>query len=150
MTKKRNSYTQPKVRQFTPQTLPCTIISLIALDPVGDSSEYTDSLSYPGVSASPSVVSPHLQSAQPEPPTPCAPAQISVTPSPSPAQLEAIYAAASSGDLVQLRRLFRTAAEEQHADAFALANEATSRTGLTPLHAACSRGHLDIAQWCKN
>ena len=80
---------------------------------------------------------------QPAPPPPPA------TPSPSPAQLEAIYAAASSGDLVQLQRLFRTAAEDQGVDAFSLANDATSRTGLTPLHAACSRGHLDVAQWRK-
>ncbi|KAF8341513.1 ankyrin repeat-containing domain protein [Cantharellus anzutake] len=66
---------------------------------------------------------------------------------PSPAQLEAIYAAASSGDIEQLRRLFDSAQEEHGIDGFTLANEATSRTGLTPLHAACSRGHLEVAQW---
>lgn len=67
---------------------------------------------------------------------------------PSPAQLEAIYAAASSGDIQQLQRLFRGAWEDHSIDAFTLANDATSRTGLTPLHAACSRGHLEAAQWC--
>ncbi len=67
--------------------------------------------------------------------------------SPSPAQLEAIYAAASSGDIQLLQRLFRSAWEDHSIDAFTLANDATSRTGLTPLHAACSRGHLEAAQW---
>lgn len=113
----------------------------------------TDSLSYPGVSASPSVVSPLETSPSTSRPGPLTPAlapppvtEPSV-PLPSPAQLEAIYAAASSGDLTQLRRLFRTTEEEHHVGAFSLANDATSRTGLTPLHAASSRGHLDIAQW---
>lgn len=117
----------------------------------GDTTEeYTDSFSYPGVSASPSVVSPTSPPRQTEPPTPQPPPAPQSIPLPSPAQLEAIYAAASSGDIAQLRRLFRTADEDQGVDAFALSNDATSRTGLTPLHAACSRGHLDIAQWRKS
>ena len=74
-------------------------------------------------------------------------AEVPGTGVPSPAQLEAIYAAASSGDLGQLQRLFGIAWEESSVNAFALANDATSRTGLTPLHAASSRGHLDVAQW---
>ncbi|KAF8314700.1 hypothetical protein DL93DRAFT_2097093 [Clavulina sp. PMI_390] len=120
-----------------------------AQETTGDTTEeYTDSFSYPGASASPSVVSPASppahQSEQPlSIPVPTEPA----VPTPSPAQLEAIYGAASSGDMTQLRRLFRTAEEDQGIGAFALANDATSRTGLTPLHAACSRGHLEIARW---
>ena len=68
---------------------------------------------------------------------------------PSPAQLEALYAAASSGDLSLLKRLFRSALESGDVEEFALANDASSRTGLTALHASASRGYLDIVQWCR-
>ncbi|KAF8897415.1 hypothetical protein BD779DRAFT_1432389, partial [Infundibulicybe gibba] len=68
-------------------------------------------------------------------------------PQPSPAQLESLYAAASSGDLSLLKRLFRNALEASDAQPFALANDASSRTGLTALHAAASRGYLDIVTW---
>lgn len=126
------------------------IFFVLHVEQPGDTTEeYTDSFSYPGVSASPSVVSPTPPPhPHPEPSTSLPPPAVQANPSPSPAQLEAIYAAASSGDIAQLRRLFRTAEEEQGVGAFALSNDATSRTGLTPLHAACSRGHLDIVQWC--
>ncbi|KDQ20611.1 hypothetical protein BOTBODRAFT_100253, partial [Botryobasidium botryosum FD-172 SS1] len=66
---------------------------------------------------------------------------------PSPSQLEATFAAASSGNLEQLQRLFQSALSESDAEAFALANDAAARTGLTALHAAASRGHLDVVQW---
>ena len=90
-------------------------------------------------------------------PTP-APVAIS-TPSPSPlppprlkrkptqAQLEALYAAASSNDLPLLQRLFRNACQNEDVEEFALANDAAVRTGLTALHAAASRGYLEIIQW---
>ena len=68
---------------------------------------------------------------------------------PSPAQLESLYAAASSGDLSLLKRLFRNALDTGDVEAFALANDASSRTGLTALHAAASRGFLDVVRWCK-
>jgi hypothetical protein len=66
-----------------------------------------------------------------------------------PAQLEEIYAAAVSGDLHLLQTLFQTAvsSETGNTEAFALANDATTRTGLTPLHGAASRGHAEIVQW---
>ena len=67
---------------------------------------------------------------------------------PSPAQLESLYAAASSGDLSLLQKLFRTALQTGDVEAFALANDASSRTGLTALHAAANRGFLDVVQWC--
>ncbi|KAA1466234.1 ankyrin, partial [Dentipellis sp. KUC8613] len=65
----------------------------------------------------------------------------------SPAQLEALYAAASSGDLPLLQSILKKAGEVENVDMFAMANDATSRTGLTALHAAASRGHLEIVQW---
>jgi hypothetical protein len=70
------------------------------------------------------------------------------TPShPSPAQLEALSAAASQGDLVLLKMLFVTALQSGDLEAFALANDASSRTGFTALHAAASRGYFDIVKW---
>lgn len=66
---------------------------------------------------------------------------------PSPAQLESLYAASSSGDLAQLQRLFKNATETNNVQPFSLANDATSRTGFTVLHAAASRGYLDIVTW---
>lgn len=75
------------------------------------------------------------------------PSVVQTQPHASPAQLEALYAAASSGDLVLLKKLFWTAVERGELEAFALANDASSRTGFTPLHVAASRGFLDITQW---
>ncbi|KII94681.1 hypothetical protein PLICRDRAFT_188292 [Plicaturopsis crispa FD-325 SS-3] len=66
---------------------------------------------------------------------------------PSPAQLESLYAAASSGDLSLLKKLFTTALRTGDVEAFALSNDASSRTGFTALHAAASRGYLDIVKW---
>ncbi|KAJ3573339.1 hypothetical protein NP233_g2492 [Leucocoprinus birnbaumii] len=66
---------------------------------------------------------------------------------PSPAQLESLCAAASSGDLPLLKRLFVHAVESNAVQQFSLANDASTRTGFTALHAASSRGHLDIVQW---
>ena len=66
---------------------------------------------------------------------------------PSPAQLEAIFAAASAGDLPLLQKLFETALSQGDTQAFSLANDATSRTGLTALHAAANRGHTATVRW---
>ncbi|PPQ99071.1 hypothetical protein CVT24_003631 [Panaeolus cyanescens] len=65
----------------------------------------------------------------------------------SPAQLESLYAAASTGDLTLLKKLFKTALENGDVEPFSLANDASSRTGFTALHAAASRGYLDITRW---
>lgn len=73
--------------------------------------------------------------------------QVQVSSHPSPAQLEALSAAASQGDLVLLKKLFATALQGGDLGAFALANDASSRTGFTALHAAASRGYLDIVNW---
>jgi hypothetical protein len=70
-------------------------------------------------------------------------------PTPTPAQLEASFAASSSGDLNQLKSVFRNARETSSVEPFALANDASSRTGLTTLHVAASRGYLHIVTWCQ-
>lgn len=75
------------------------------------------------------------------------PPAVQSQPHPSPAQLEALSAAASSGDLSLLKKLFQTALQAGDLEAFALANDASSRTGFTALHAAASRGYLDIVKW---
>lgn len=69
-------------------------------------------------------------------------------PQASPAQLEAIYAAASSGDLPLLQRIIQNALQTGNVESFSLVNGASSRTGSTALHAAASRGYLDIVKWC--
>jgi hypothetical protein len=67
----------------------------------------------------------------------------------SPAQLEAIYAAASSGDLPLLQRIIQNALHTGNVESFSLVNGASSRTGSTALHAAAGRGYLGIVKWCK-
>ncbi|KAI0375768.1 hypothetical protein BV20DRAFT_1032181 [Pilatotrama ljubarskyi] len=66
---------------------------------------------------------------------------------PTPAQLEALHAAAASGDLRRIQTEFRKAVRADDVDPFELANDASPRTGLTALHAAASRGYLDIVKW---
>ena len=90
--------------------------------------------------------------------SPLAPSNPTPIPSPSPsppqthaspAQLEALYAAASSGDLSLLQGIVRNASRTGNVEPFSLVNDASSRTGLTALHASASRGYLDIVQWRK-
>ena len=66
---------------------------------------------------------------------------------PSPAQLEALHAAAASGDLRRVQTEFRSAVRADDVEPFELANDASPRTGLTALHAAASRGWLDVVRW---
>jgi len=68
----------------------------------------------------------------------------------SPAQLEALYAASSSGDLLLLQRIIQNALQNGNVEPFSLVNGASSRTGLTVLHAATSRGYFDIVKWRKD
>lgn len=68
----------------------------------------------------------------------------------SPAQLEALYAAASSGDLRLLQRIVQNALQTGNVESFSLVNGASSRTGSTALHAAAGRGYLDIVKWRKD
>ncbi|KAG6903373.1 hypothetical protein C0995_013126 [Termitomyces sp. Mi166 len=78
----------------------------------------------------------NAQEVNPRPPQP-----------PSPAQLESLYAAATSGDLPLLKQIFQNALRNGEVEPFSLANHASSRTGFTALHAAASRGYLDIVTW---
>ena len=91
------------------------------------------------------VVSPSPPSPSLPPPPPPRP----LKQKPTQAQLEALYAAASSNDLRLLQKLFRNACQNEDVEEFALANDAAVRTGLTALHAAASRGYLEIVQWRK-
>ena len=101
------------------------------------------------VSPSPRPVSP------PPPPTAApgpsvqvkAPSPVPSRHHPSPAQLEALHAAAASGDLRRVQTEFRSAVRADDVEPFELANDASPRTGLTALHAAASRGWLDIVKW---
>ena len=69
---------------------------------------------------------------------------------PSPTQLESLYDAAYSGDLPRLKMEFKNVVESTEVEPFYLANDASSsRTGFTLLHVAASRGHYDVAVWCK-
>jgi hypothetical protein len=108
-------------------------------------------LEQPAVSESPSSSSALHQSSPLAPsnpipsPSPSPPAQTHA----SPAQLEALYAAASSGDLPLLQGIVRNASQTGNVEPFSLVNDASSRTGLTALHASASRGYLDIVQWRK-
>jgi ankyrin repeat protein len=103
----------------------------------GDEDSEEDEFVYPGVASAAQA-----ETAMPSHATP-------LQRHPSPAQLESLYAAASSGDLSLLKTLFRHALQTGDVEAFALANDASSRTGLTALHAAANRGFLDVVKWCK-
>lgn len=108
---------------------------------------------HPAESLAPSVQEPPLSvssrdvSQEPEEPFQSLPEPAPAKTHPSPAQLESLQAAASSGDLALLQKLFRTALQTGEVEPFALANDASPRTGLTALHAASSRGYLDIVKW---
>ncbi|KAH7924028.1 ankyrin [Leucogyrophana mollusca] len=109
---------------------------------------------YPGVAEESIVTDQELEASEMEAPiqvdqlpSPVSPPAVQTQPHPSPAQLEALSAAASSGDLSLLKKLFQTALQGGELEAFALANDASSRTGYTALHAAASRGYIDIVKW---
>ena len=99
-------------------------------------------LSQPPLSMSTPAPAPSTPSPSPLPPPP-------LKRKPTQVQLEALYAAASSNDLPLLQTLFRNACQNEDVEEFALANDAAVRTGLTALHAAASRGYLEITQWRK-
>ncbi|KAH8118604.1 hypothetical protein DFH11DRAFT_1503082 [Phellopilus nigrolimitatus] len=66
---------------------------------------------------------------------------------PSSDQLETLYNVSLSGDLVQLKKLVSNATSYGGLEAFALVNDASPRTGLTVVHAAASRGHVNALKW---
>jgi len=111
---------------------------------LGPLSQVSTSISTPArVSPVPVIISPSPPS--PSPPPPPRPLKRK----PTQAQLEALHAAASSNDLRLLQDLFKNACQNEDVEEFALANDAAVRTGLTALHAAASRGYLEIVQWRK-
>ncbi|CAL1701431.1 unnamed protein product [Somion occarium] len=91
--------------------------------------------------------SPNVSPPQEQPVLDVVPSPIIPKIHPSPAQLEALQSAAAAGDLKLLQSLFRNTLQPGDVEPFALANDASTRTGLTALHAAASRGHLDIVKW---
>ncbi|KAK1236712.1 hypothetical protein PQX77_000068 [Marasmius sp. AFHP31] len=98
-----------------------------------------DEFVYPGTEEAPSTSSKEEQVEEVVQPPP--------QPRPSPAQLESLCAAASSGDLPLLKKLFRNALDAGDVEAFSLANDASTRTGYTALHAAANKGHLNVIKW---
>lgn len=129
-----------------------------ALHPIATTSEENHA-TIPGLDIPNVTSSPHLSSTSavvstiqetPSPanvPTPITPKSPS---HPSPAQLEALQAASAAGDLKLLQNLFKTALQSGELEPFALANDASVRTGQTALHAAAGRGHLNVVKWRKS
>ncbi|KAK0230505.1 hypothetical protein IW262DRAFT_1444924 [Armillaria fumosa] len=107
--------------------------SLAGDDPESDNDSEDEEFLYPGADAPNTTTGDN--------------GHVPTPPAPSPAQLEALYAAALSGDLPLLKKLFATALESSNIGSFSLANVASSRTGFTTLHAAASRGYLDVVTW---
>src|SRR5581483_5501126 len=57
-----------------------------------------------------------------------------------------IHDAAAAGNFTRVKELLAPRGVET-TSAFLLANEASQSSGLTPLHYAASRGHLDSGKW---
>ncbi|KZT12819.1 uncharacterized protein LAESUDRAFT_17599 [Laetiporus sulphureus 93-53] len=103
---------------------------------------------YPGSSDEPVTVDEHENAFAPAPQIPSVGASpVPATRPPSSAQLEALYAAVTSGDLQRVQQVFSEVLESGNVESFALANDAPPRIGQTALHAAASRGYLDIVKW---
>ena len=97
----------------------------------------------------PEQVSEQILEQVPEPvltPTSSPPAQppIRVTP----AQLESLYTAGLGGNLTRLKQTIEEVTSSGEIGTFELVNDASPRTGLTVVHAAASRGHLDALKYC--
>lgn len=138
-----------------PEALEVSDTFTSATSPSAAESQEAVPLEQPAVIESPSSSSALHQSSPLAPSNPIPSPSPSPSPSPptqthaSPAQLEALYAAASSGDLPLLQGIVRNASQTGNVEPFSLVNDASSRTGLTALHASASRGYLDIVQWRK-
>lgn len=132
-------------------------VSPVPPEPTMNDDSDDEEFVYPGASPSPTespsppshseVVTSPLSSAPSGLPSP----SLSVPPAkkhPSPEQLEELHTASASGDLKRVQSVFKRAVEVGEVESFALANDASPRTGLTALHAAASRGYLSIVKWC--
>lgn len=124
-------------------------------EPARDEDSDEEEFVYPGVDHHTEQLEVEEEPPQPDPkpePLPVAAAPVPTKSPPSPAQLEALHAAATSGELTRVQTVFRSALKSGDVESFALANDAPSRIGQTALHAASSRGYLDIVKWrtCSN
>lgn len=131
-----------------PDVLPLRIPELITSTPSPPGSQVALPLDSSDLTESPSS-NEALHETSPPRPLPDSTPPLQPQPHASPAQLEALYAAASSGDLPLLQRIIHNALQSGNVEPFSLVNGASSRTGLTALHAAASRGYIDIVKWCK-
>ncbi|EPT02761.1 hypothetical protein FOMPIDRAFT_1059042 [Fomitopsis schrenkii] len=119
-------------------------------EPARDEDSDEEEFVYPGVDHHTEQLEVEEEPPQPDPkpePLPVAAAPVPTKSPPSPAQLEALHAAATSGELTRVQTVFRSALKSGDVESFALANDAPSRIGQTALHAASSRGYLDIVKW---
>jgi hypothetical protein len=129
--------------------LPLRISDIITSTPSPSESQVAVPLDPSYVTESPSSNEALHETSPPRPPRDPDPSPSPAQPQASPAQLEALYAAASSGDLLLLQRTIQNALQTGNVEPFSLVNGASSRTGLTALHAAASRGYIDVVKWCK-
>ncbi|CAG8565108.1 14124_t:CDS:2 [Funneliformis caledonium] len=58
-----------------------------------------------------------------------------------------IHEATAAGNFIRVKELLAPRGSGETTSAFLLANEASPSSGLTPLHYAASRGHLEIVRW---
>ncbi|CAI2184165.1 13535_t:CDS:2 [Funneliformis geosporum] len=58
-----------------------------------------------------------------------------------------IHEATAAGNFIRVKELLAPHGSGEATSAFLLANEASPSSGLTPLHYAASRGHLEIVKW---
>jgi hypothetical protein len=115
----------------------------------GDNSDSDESFHYPGADDPEPTASPDQASSAAFVATHAEAPSVAIqrAPDPTPAQLESIYAAAASGDLGLVKKQINSISRLSEVDQFALVNDATKRTGFTPLHAAASKGHFEIVKW---
>ncbi|KAG9104717.1 hypothetical protein FRC06_011611 [Ceratobasidium sp. 370] len=132
-----------------PSPAPVPVVAVEAPEDDDDEEEFI----YPGspepAEAAIEPISDPLSARQEAPPLaqlaiPSVPESQPQSPQPTSSQLDAIYNAAAAGSLLELQNLF---ASDTRIPAFALANDAAPRTGLTALHAASSRGRLAVVRW---
>ncbi|QRV72861.1 ankyrin repeats [Ceratobasidium sp. AG-Ba] len=136
------------IHDTTPSPAPVPVVAVEAPEDDDDDEEFI----YPGSPEPPEPAEPisdPLSTRQDVPPLaqlaiPSMPESQPQSPQPTSTQLDAIYNAAAAGSLLELQNLF---AADTRIPAFALANDAAPRTGLTALHAAASRGRLAVVRW---
>ncbi|KAF8605304.1 hypothetical protein BDV93DRAFT_490619 [Ceratobasidium sp. AG-I] len=128
-----------------PSTTPSPAVPDLIVEPAEDDDE--EEFVYPGSPEPPEPVTDPLSVRPDDPPLTLAiPTVVESqpqSPQPTSAQLDAIYRAATAGSLLEIQSLFA----DTRIPAFALANDAAPRTGLTALHAAASRGKLAVVRW---